>query len=306
MGLTHFPSGLSSFGVPVMGGGSIPQTTGTYFFVDDGGSNANDGKDPDHPVATIDYAVGQCTQNVGDVIIVMPGHNESLTSGTSLVVDVAGITIIGLGQGRSRPVLDFDNTAASIEMDAANCRLSNLVLRASVTAVVVGINVDADDIEIDHIATAWETTGDDFKVMIDVDAFDRCHIHDCQLNAELSVAGWEHAIRLDQAEETIIEDCIFFGEWTEGAIFGEGALSQHILIRNCVIYNCSAATYAGIDFGALSSTGIIQNVAITALYTGGVIEQVMRDGDLTCHNVTIVNDLSECNSLNTGPTTTGT
>jgi len=61
MGLTQFPNGISSFGIPVIGGSQIPVTTGTYFFVDDSGSNANDGLDPDHPVATIEYAFGLCT-----------------------------------------------------------------------------------------------------------------------------------------------------------------------------------------------------------------------------------------------------
>ena len=112
MGVTNFPNGVSSFGVTVLGGGvDIPATTGTYFFVDSStGSNSYNGLDKNHPVATIDYAVGLCTANKGDIILVMPGHNEAITAATSLVVDVAGIQIIGLGVNQSRPMLDFDNT----------------------------------------------------------------------------------------------------------------------------------------------------------------------------------------------------
>ena len=78
MGLTNFPNGISSFGVPVLGGGAIT-TTGSIFFVDSvTGSNGNSGADSDHPFATIDYAIGKCTANKGDHILVMPGHNEAI------------------------------------------------------------------------------------------------------------------------------------------------------------------------------------------------------------------------------------
>src|SRR3990172_3618867 len=109
MTITPFPNGVSSFGVPVLGGGTIV-TTGKIWFVDSvTGGNGNSGKDPQHALATIDYAVGLCTANKGDYIIVMPGHNEAIISATSLVSDVEGVAIQGLGVGRSRPTLDFDN-----------------------------------------------------------------------------------------------------------------------------------------------------------------------------------------------------
>jgi hypothetical protein len=52
MGTTNFPGGVTSFGVPVLGGGyAVPATTGNYFFVDSNtGSNGNSGKDKDHPL----------------------------------------------------------------------------------------------------------------------------------------------------------------------------------------------------------------------------------------------------------------
>src|SRR3990167_1055811 len=202
MGLTKFPNGVSSFGMPVLGGGPFA-TTGNVFFVDSAtGSNGNSGTDKDHAFATVDYAVGKCTADKGDIIFVMPGHEETIISATSLVVDVAGVQIIGLGQGQGRPKFDFDNTAGSIEMDAAS-RLSNVVLRASVSAVVVGINVDANDVELDNIETTWEATGDDFVTMIDVDAFDRCTIKNCKLFTEPAVAGAAEAIRIDDSHNAI-------------------------------------------------------------------------------------------------------
>jgi len=55
--LTNFPNGISSFGVPVLGGGNIV-TTGTFYFVDgDVGSNSNSGLDADNPLDTLKYAL---------------------------------------------------------------------------------------------------------------------------------------------------------------------------------------------------------------------------------------------------------
>ena len=80
-------------------------TTGDVYYVhstngsDGGGKN---GKSPDSPFASIDYAVGKCTASQGDVIVVMTGHTESVVTDGGLTVDVAGITIVGLGEGDSR------------------------------------------------------------------------------------------------------------------------------------------------------------------------------------------------------------
>ena len=38
---TNFPEGLTSLGVPLIGSGQVPVTSGNYWFVD--GTNGNDG-----------------------------------------------------------------------------------------------------------------------------------------------------------------------------------------------------------------------------------------------------------------------
>jgi hypothetical protein len=144
MGLTNFPHGITSFGIPVLGSGSlIPSTTGSVFFVSSGtGSNGNDGKSPDSAFATVDYAVGKCTADKGDVIIVMPGHAEALTS-SSLTLDVAGISVIGLGAGRLRPTLTAAATTGTVTVSADDITLRNFVFVANVDNAVTAITVGA-------------------------------------------------------------------------------------------------------------------------------------------------------------------
>ena len=70
---------------------------GKVFFVSDTGLAAyanrktpSDGnKGTFHaPFATIDYAVGQCVANRGDIIYVLPGHVETISTATSLALDL--------------------------------------------------------------------------------------------------------------------------------------------------------------------------------------------------------------------------
>ncbi len=300
MGLTNFPNGLTSFGVPQMGG-TIPSTTGKYFFVDSvSGSNGNSGLDTLHPVATIDYAVGLCTANKGDVIIVMPGHNETIVSATSLVVDVAGVSIIGLGVNQSRPVLDYDNNSGSIEMDAANCRLSNIVLKASVTAVAVAINVDANDVTLDNLETTFEDTGDDFAIILDIDGFDRCTVTDCRFFGELAVAGGVSTIRLDDSHNLVFQRNMLVGN-SAIMFWMEGALSQTCVITDNIMYNADTSDDSCWEF-AVATTGIFANNRTTTLNHAAGTGAAIDPGSMLCIENLVCNSIDESGELI--PTTT--
>lgn len=107
--------------------GNVP-VTGKLFIVGDS-STANLDMikemfvpDPDGKVrfyATLDAAIGACTANAGDVIAVAPGHAEAVTA-TSIDIDVAGITIVNMGNGGNAPTYTFGAAAATIVVDAPN------------------------------------------------------------------------------------------------------------------------------------------------------------------------------------------
>lgn len=87
---------------------------------------------------TLDAAISACTANRGDVIYVAPGHTEAVTS-TSIALDVAGVSIIGIGSGSLKPTLTFAATDSRINVTAANCTLKNLRLEAAVGDVVTAV-----------------------------------------------------------------------------------------------------------------------------------------------------------------------
>lgn len=128
------------FSIENMGAG-----TGSRFFVHSttGTDGAGYGQNPDSPLATIDYAIGLCTASKGDIIYVMPGHAETISGATSLVMDVAGVKIVGLGWGSLRPTLTYSATASIISWTAANCWLENVVLVSDIDNCVTTISIGA-------------------------------------------------------------------------------------------------------------------------------------------------------------------
>lgn len=125
----NFPLGARIYGVSI-----VPETTGRILFVDstntaNKGDDTNHGNTPQAPFATIDFAIGQCTASRGDIIKVLPGHTETLTAAGAINLDVAGVTIEGLGEGRSRPTITLASAVtASIDFNAASCILKNIVI----------------------------------------------------------------------------------------------------------------------------------------------------------------------------------
>lgn len=86
---------------------------------------------------TLASAVAQCSANRGDVIYVMPGHAETISSASALTLSVAGVTIVGLGNGAKRPTFTFDTaTTATINVSAANVKVQNIIFSANFADIV--------------------------------------------------------------------------------------------------------------------------------------------------------------------------
>jgi hypothetical protein len=134
-----YPDGFM-YGLTVRNMPILQSQPGRVFWVDNsstakpgcvGGANGNPGTF-NRPLSTIDYAIGLCTANAGDIIMVKPGHAETIDSATDIVMDVAGIAIVGMGSGSNRPTLTFSTAAtANIPVTAANMSIQNFLFKAN-------------------------------------------------------------------------------------------------------------------------------------------------------------------------------
>lgn len=206
---------------------------------------------------TVDAAIGQTEASRGDVIYVHSDHAENIADATTFQIDKAGVQVIGLGRGNNRPTFTFTNTAGSVEMDSANTRISNIIFKSSITAVVVGVNMDANGCELDNCEFQYDETGDDFITMVDIDGIDYCTVQGCRFIAE-ETAGCSEAIRIDDAHFTRILNNFFTGDFTDAIIVGEGALSNGIEISGNSGYNSDTTAGITIDLN-VACTGVVEN-----------------------------------------------
>lgn len=98
----------------------------------------------DLPFATLDYAIGTCTANQGDYIILKENHAETITGIGGITADVAGITIVGLGTGDQRPRFLMDGAATvTFAVTGADTTIRNLVFAAGHADVATCFDLDA-------------------------------------------------------------------------------------------------------------------------------------------------------------------
>lgn len=96
------------------------------------------------PFATIAYAISQCNANNNNIIYVREGYTQTITAASGLNFNVAGVTLIGLGQGANRPTLTFSNsTAATCAITAANVNISGIVGISGIDQIVSPFVVSA-------------------------------------------------------------------------------------------------------------------------------------------------------------------
>jgi len=100
----------------------------------------NDGED--RFFATVDAAFASCTASAGDTIYVLPGHTETVTA-TSIAHDVAGVSVIGLGEGTMRPTFTFGAAAATITITGANGSWENCHFVANFDNVASAFTIGA-------------------------------------------------------------------------------------------------------------------------------------------------------------------
>ena len=99
-------------------------------------TNPQDGFNDDlmsHMNSSLAQAMGNCRANRGDTIICLPGHVESVGISTALVF-VAGVTIIGIGNGDERPTFNWTAAASAWAVTVANVKFVNCIMNLAATA----------------------------------------------------------------------------------------------------------------------------------------------------------------------------
>ncbi len=268
MSLTHFPYGVSSFGIPLIGSGPV-LTTGNVFFVSSTASKrgdvANKGRSPDTPFATLDFAIGRCTANNGDHIILMPNHAETITGAGGITADVAGITIIGLGTYDQRPRFLMDGgTSVTFVVSAADVSIDNIVMASGHLLVATGFNVTGKGFWANRIEFADNTTaenwGSPFKATGAANTADGLKITNCRwVPLIASVNELEFLEITDDIVDLVMHDNFIAHEGTASPLFLQAGtkIMQRVSIQRNFLSHKMTANDLAFDNGGATNSGII-------------------------------------------------
>ena len=103
-------------------------------------------------VSTLNAGLARCRSGKGDVVIVLPGHTETVSTADFYTSLVAGTRIIGVADMYSglMPVLNFTATASTFLLDVANVQISGLKFTVGIDEVVNFVNVSGAGCRIDN------------------------------------------------------------------------------------------------------------------------------------------------------------
>jgi len=295
MPISNFPSGFMN-GVTIRGVPIQQVHPGNMYWVNNssvladggiGGSNGNPGTYT-KPWSTIDYAIGRCTANRGDIVVVMPGHVENIT-GTDITFDVAGMAVVGLGAGSLMPQIDYDHADAEISVTADNVSIKGLRLRAAITVVKVAVEIEdgVDYCSVEDCRFTTETEGtDEFLVSVRTnDASNYAYIANNYFDM-VAGGGAVSAISLTKdTDGTQIIGNFVIGDYSTACINGLTTKSTRLLIKDNTLVNGESddiGTEPCLELVAASTGVVMDNTMFANLATGAAM--MVSTGCFFSHN----------------------
>lgn len=239
----------------------IGETPGNVYFVNSAtGSDASGyGRRPDAAFATLAYAFSSDTVTSGDVVYVMPGHAETVNAAGDITMDIAGVRVVGLGRGSSRPTFTYaTDTASTWLITAANVRVENVLITCTGTIDVANaITITAADVALVDVDVRDSAATSQFADPIIVSTgADRCRLERVRVFSHATGDAAQSAILLSAA----VVDVEIIDHYSDG-LFATGniestAAALNTVIRNPVTRQRHATRDAGINLHA-SNTGFV-------------------------------------------------
>ncbi len=238
-----------------------PQTF--YVDSDKGNDAAGCGTSRQSPVATIDYAVGLCSANAGDTIIVAAGHAETISAAAGIDLDVAGITVIGEGNGTNRPTITMDtDTAVDVDIGAANVTIKNLRFVSGIDSLAALLDVDAGNFTCEGCDFISSSTNEvvnfvNLATTVDDFIFRNCYFYQPTDPAGTDDAANTGCFYMEDSENILIENCRIHGFFETSIFHNKTTAAKNLWIVDC--------------YGAQLDTGVADVADILAGTTGGMV-----------------------------------
>lgn len=265
-----------------------PFTTGNVFYIHSvsGTNAAGYGRTPESPLASLAYffSADFPTATNGDIVYLMPGHAETISAAAGIVADIAGVTIIGLGNGTSQPKITFDTiTTADLDVDAANITFENIHFTANFADIVAAIDVNAQFCTIRKCRFSETAANMNALIWIlggSTTTSSGLVVEDCVAND--ADAANTHFISLPGTDAgDIIRNNYLYGDWGTAAI-GAAGVVVNIQIHGNRIYN--------------AATDVDSCINIVSTGTGYISENYVTSGAAQANGIT-AQGCGKCNNF---------
>lgn len=217
--------------------------------------------DPDGKIlfsASIAGALAQCNADVGDTIYLLPGHTETVIAAGTINVNVAGVSIIGLGVGNDAAIITSTTAiAASFNVTAANTVIRNVIFTCGIDAQTSMINVSAADVLFDSCTfnTNSATIGTVLGILTAATS-DRFAVKNCRFIGPATNSGTTTTaqIQYEAAVDIQIVNSYFTGKMTQ-AVLNTATVLRGLIDNNRMVVATGTKAIAV----AAASTPFISN-----------------------------------------------
>ena len=254
MNFSNYPKGFTG-GVTVRNLALANTYSNNLIWADSNGANNGDGTFQ-RPYSTIDAAVGACTASKGDVIMVKAGHVETVIAAAGLALDVAGISVVGLGNKRNRPKINFTTAVgASMKVSAADIHVENVWLTGGIDALTNPVHVDAAGFTM--VDWTWtDVTGQATDVVLTTANADRMELANFEYDGD-SAAGTNAGIAIVGGDGIKIHDFVADGNFAVGFIDIRTTATTDLKVWNCPSFRTRNSADIFIVDTVTGSTGTI-------------------------------------------------
>lgn len=230
--------------------------------------------DRSHLFTTLAKAIANCVANRGDVIYVLPGHAETTTA---VALNVAGISIIGIGVGRVRPTFTATTDASDLfDVTAANILIQNIRLVGAASGCTGLIHLAAAA-DFSCIGCSLEHGAAPLSAVSCTGLNPRFKFKDCVFLG--TAAGPDYGIKMSgsasQCHDFVVDGCTFNYGTSAGldnAGISSAKTNTGVCIKDCRFISMDLTA---IDFDS-SSTGLIDN--LSALSTNATVAEMIDPG----------------------------
>jgi hypothetical protein len=223
-------------------------------------------------VPTLAQGLARVRPGLGDYVICLPGHAETVADGTTFSnALIAGTKIVGVGKGSNTPTFSFPATASQWLVNKADVVIAGLRIQQTAALAqntALGIAITGADFGFYYNEVVYGTATSGFLTALQLQAgADRADITG---NIFRAIAGGLTCVSVSAAvADARICDNEMMGTSSSatGNIAVSAAATGLKILRN-VINNTTAASVAAISYTNVACTGQCSYNTMTVLSTG--------------------------------------